>query len=798
MLTLVPKFAPWPIARPVYEGGNLDPALLEDHILGGGWMRSETWDTPEAATRLNWYNIALKSGSTIGYSDEPVLYPVLDPATLLSPYDETLIIFPQPTWAAKYGKWFTFDFFPAGFLLNASGWPVNSERAGATLKAYSYDMGWNRVFAVENPGAIVGIFDAGNANGMCGGANNAAGGICLYSGIPGNSYHFDRTTRKQIFVRKKPQFLVPSTQAGDALTVTMTGNQLDRVSRATASYARRSFLLTGDRTKSRLSISFSATAAANSQIRVGLSDSEYAAGLGDKVQFAGPHAVIVPVQSQVGLVTLDQVAGTSGPTSWSPTPYVTGALNTYDIVYDFEANVTELYVDSKLVASSPINANPAAMQYLGIMLLGTVTVNNLRVVAKERPTKSFNEVWAQFRFEGDSLLNEVTEHAMTLNGTASVADGKVLSTTPANGIEFEQVLFNAYENFGIELEYEQSSVGANAGCLLANWTTTGNSGTHWFIRTTGANNLEFWWNGVQLMGATVTRQAKNHVAVVRDKGQFFTMYYNGVAVATATNSAGNTGSSSSTRARTSVTNADSWTGGKRDNIRIVKGRAPYKAAFTPATIPAINYPEYTPRQASQIIAQACFRNNALVEERTKTALTLSSNDIVVDGRVVISKYADQLAFPAAQKLSGTGDFTIEFRTKFLSLRAGLVLGQWKDAGNQRGWSVWLNAAGTMEFDITVNGSTLVRVYTYTDIVINVDYDVKIERINGIMYFYLNGELKSRVANTSSIFASNRPICNSSDDGTNWVNQELTNIRISIIAQYGGGAVRPQGSFPKFR
>lgn len=767
-------------------------------------MRSETWDAPEAATRLNWYNIALKTGSTIGYSDEPVPYPVLDPNSKLDSYDETLIIFPQANWAAKYGKWFAFDFFPAGFLLNANGWPVNCERAGANLKAYSYDMGWSRVYAVENPGAIVGVFDAGSSGGMCGGAGVAAGAICLYSGVPGNAYHFDRVTRKQIFVRKKPQYFVPGIASGDAIpTVTMSNDspaQLATIARNVAgSYVRRSWPISGDRSKSRISVSFAASAAASSQIRIGLTDAEYASGLGDKPQFAAPHLVIVPVQNQVGLLTQDVVNGDGTNLQiWSPNPYTAGTLNTYDIVYDFEANVTELYQDSVLVAKSPMVVNKASLLHLGVMVIGNTSITNVRIVSKDRPTKSFNEVWAQFRFEGDSLLNEVTEHAMTLKGTASVAEGKVLSTTPANGFEFEQALFDAYENFGIELEYEQSSVGSNAGCLLANWTTTGNSGTHWFIRTTGSNTLEFWWNGVQLMGATISQQAKNHVAVVRDKGKAFTMYYNGVAVATATDSAGNTGTSSSTRARSSVTNVDSWTGGKRDNIRIVKGRAPYKAPFTPAAVPAINYPEYTTRQAVQIVAQACFRNNALVEERTKTALTLSSNDIVVDGRVVVSKVDDLLAFPAAQKINGTGDFTIEFRAKFLSLRTGQILGQWKDTGSQRGWCMWLNAAGTAEFDVTANGATLTRVYTYTGIVANVDYDFKIERTGGIMYFYLNGALAARVANTTNIFASNRPIGTSSDDGTNWVNQEITNIRISAVSQYGGGAVLPRGSFPKFK
>ena len=797
MLTLVPKFAPWPKERPVYDGVVMDSALIEDHILGGGWVRSETWDTADAGARLNWYNIALKSGSTIGFSDEPMLYPVLDPSTPLSAYEETLIKFPGATWSAKYGKWFAFDFFPAGFLLNAAGWPVNCERQGANLKAYSYDMGWNRVKAVEDPTAIVGIFDAGSNGGMCGGANSAAGAICLYSGIPGNGYHFDMVSRKQIFVRKKPQYILPTTQAGDALTVTMTGNQLSNVSRATGSYARRSFLLQGERNKQRISVSFSAYANASSQVRVGLVDSEYAAGLGDKVQFTGPHAVIVPVQSQTGLLTLDQIKGTSGPQAWNVNPYVTGALNSYDIVYDFEANVTELYVDSKLVAVSPLTADQSEMRYLGIMLLGTAAVLNLRIVSKDRPTPSFNEVYSQFRFAGDSLLDEVSEHAMVLNGTANVADGAVTVGNTANGFEFEQVLFNANENFGIELEYEQSSVGTNAGCILANWTTTGNSGTHWFIRTTG-NNLEFWWNGVQLMGAVVTRKAKNHVAVVRDKGQFFTMYYNGIPVATAVNNAGNTGSASSTRVRTTVTNTDSWTGGKRDNIRITKGRAPYKATFTPDVLPAIAYPEYTSREAAQIIAQACFRNNTAIEEKTKTPLTLSAGFPLVNGRAIVGHYADQLAFPAGQVVNGSGDFTIEFRAKFLSMRTGQILGQWKDAGNQRGWSMWLNAAGTAEFDITTNGSTLVRVYTYSGIVVNVDYDFKIERISGIMYFYLNGVCMGRVANTSNIFASNRPIGTSSDDGTNWVNQEISNIRISAVAQYGGGALKPVASFPKFK
>ncbi|MNQ71356.1 hypothetical protein D3C85_860200 [compost metagenome] len=285
------------------------------------------------------------------------------------------------------------------------------------------------------------------------------------------------------------------------------------------------------------------------------------------------------------------------------------------------------------------------------------------------------------------------------------------------------------------------------------------------------------------------------MAITREDGRHFKLWFNGVFMVNAVNSTGNTYEVANPKTRFAVTNPDAWLSGRRDNIRIMRGRAAYKDAFTPEPLTPIAAPVYGSADKAAILLQACFRNNEAIEEKSATPLSLTDVTIA-RGRALINKATSVMSFPSSLALSGTGDFTIELKLRVNTIVAGPVLGQWRDAGSQRGWSLWLNADGTLEFDVTTNGSTIVRLHTYSGLLAGVDYDLKYERVNGILTVYVNNVKMANAVAPQAIFASTMPISTTSFVANSWVNMELTNIRISKRGQIGGLS-RPQASFPKF-
>lgn len=797
MLSLLPQFSPWPFSRYSGEAPSVEEGILrDDHTLGGDWVRVSSWVNPISAD-IDWNNVAWAGGMTTGETENAAEAPVLD-ATALAHYDETLVVHKNTIWAAKYGRYVAFPFIPTGTSLGSAGVAVSSERQADLLKIYN----WNLAFAdspknVETPGNVFGFFDAPNSDGICGGSNNAASQICLLGAPPStgefNTYHFDRTLRKQVYVRKKPTFLIPGPAQGATIAVVMKDEQISSLKLGQSLAANRFWLMEGER-KSRLSLSFSGICGPvsqdNSYLKMGFC---YATVTSGSPVFAAPYVMLTSNINK--LVLVDPLSDTDNSNSVIS---VTNTLYSIDLVYDFDLKTVEVFIDgvSHLIKYG-MNVSQENFKYLTSRFFGTCTVNNPRVRAKDAVKYPFDQVYSQFTFSKDKFaIDEVTEHHATLLGDAQIVDGALFTSNGvANGMEFDTVLFNPNEDFTIELDFVQSAEGSNAGAVLGVWTSIA-AGAQWYIRKIGTG-ISFWWNRTVLMSTNVTLlPGKNHVAVTREGSKNFTLWFNGVAISTAVNAAGNTYESANPKTRFRVANADAWLSGQRDNIRIIRGRAAYKAQFTPAPLTPIEVPVYKAAEKNAILLQSCFRNNSAIEEKTGAALNL--NTVAIDrGRAILTTNGSSITWPSSLFIRGLQDFTVEFKVRFTSFSSGaLILGQWRDSGNQRGWSVWGNSNGTLEFDVTTNGSTLVRLHTTAALLLNVDYEIKYERAGAVLSVFINDILVASVVTAQqSIYASSMPISTTSYNGVAH-GMELTNVRISNRAQINKMS-RPMASFPKF-
>lgn len=145
-------------------------------------------------------------------------------------------------------------------------------------------------------------------------------------------------------------------------------------------------------------------------------------------------------------------------------------------------------------------------------------------------------------------------------------------------------------------------------CIVANYSTYAANGGFAIFAGHNFNATKYTvsFNGsypVLTSSSSIVYGSWTHVAVVRS-GSTLTLYINGVAEATATNSATVTGTGDNWWIATSGdSTASSYINGSISNLRIVKGTAVYTSAFTPPTTPltAISGTSLLTCQANRLI-----------------------------------------------------------------------------------------------------------------------------------------------------------------------------------------------------
>lgn len=560
MLAAIPKFSPWPLARAIAEGvGNYGAALREDTILGGDWVLLDNWTSYTAdpnTKNITWKSIANSKGTVFPYTTDADNYPVLD-ARVLSEFNETLVVYENPNWVAKYGRYFAFDFLPDNFVFDKTGIPVTPERYlnDANAKVWSFDNAWNRDTYTLDDNRQVGIFDAKDNTGMCGGDNNGKGQFCLISSGVSNGYHYDGTTRKRIYVRKRPTFL-NLVYAGGQQIVNYTPDAYGiRRVWGNSARARRAFQLDGAKSDL-LSISgVIQTRVFPGDTVIGLAIRDWTSGSPTDEEFLGSFRITV---SAINGGSNASVASSLRLNSDSkPYTVVFGAVVRFELLYDLRRNCLELWLDGSFFGILyDLKVPKDKLAYLGIACQYDNYLTNVRVRAKPYPEyKPEDKVLNQLTFDTVSMRDRGTGNRIVLGSGAQVATGNVnnrgalTTTTAGTGTFAIPTTLDLNQDFTIECCFNMSSLSSgNAGQLLGQWKNYANAidnDNSWqlYLYSTGQISMLTRYEGATgsssdgvALASPTSAWAYNkdqHVKVVR-KGNNMAMILNGVVVAKAT------------------------------------------------------------------------------------------------------------------------------------------------------------------------------------------------------------------------------------------------------------------------
>ena len=428
-----------------------------------------------------------------------------------------------------------------------------------------------------------------------------------------------------------------------------------------------------------------------------------AQGLFDKAyQSAGGISMIAAITT--GLVSVYMSSAT-------PVYTETGSLATntwYHIALTRQGNSLRFFRNGTQIGSTITlttqTVTAAVIESIGANLTsgaGTTPANyfngnmsNLRVFKGASVyTSNFTPQTSNFSIGGGGITYMTSTYYGTFNG----------STTYLN-VNYNANQNLAANNWTMDAWVNPSSL-ANGPGIMNSWQIGGMF--IWYINTSGY--LGFTWtnvaSGVSSPGFVGTsRQVAlnvwSHVAVVRN-GATITLYVNGQADATTYNIGGGTlyyynGGSKDIRIGINADLGNPFTG-LISNVRLVNGTALYTGAFTPA--------------------------GPLANVTNTVVLTLQDSSVI-----------DRSTTPAT--ITNNGPVTMTFasasQASLLTLQSATIID---------------NSPNT--FTISNPGSSLVTVSTVSGLITNGWAHVALIKNSGMIFAYLNGVLKSSVADTST-------------------------------------------------
>ena len=351
------------------------------------------------------------------------------------------------------------------------------------------------------------------------------------------------------------------------------------------------------------------------------------------------------------------------------------------------------------------------------------------------------------------------------------------------------------DNFTLEVWVNRSGKDATLGKYprIINASDTWNTNSSWALT---AGQYDWGWDKfgfhVYAQNANVSQMLQSqttiqngvwyHVAITR-QGSTFRMFVNGVLEATATwAGAMNTGTTNTARIgglALSGGNND-FLNGYLSNLRIIKGTALYTADFAVPTAPL------TAVSGSSVLLN--FAKVGVADACRKTVVETAGNSLVSTS----GKYSTGLTFDGStnylRALSnnfafGTGDFTVEAWVKFNNVTSSPTLYGTYPTSTATGVSWYVNATGKLIYE--VNG---VALFTgTTTLVANTWYHLALSRVKGVTRTFINGNLESSAADTTSIVSpAGRPIIGASSfsNGTSgFLNGFMDDLRISRVGRY---------------
>lgn len=495
----------------------------------------------------------------------------------------------------------------------------------------------------------------------------------------------------------------------------------------------------------------------------------------------------------------------------------------HHIVVERVGITVTLYVDGKAVISAaaftfPIRgAEPFYARSLSTQNAYTMSgsVWNVRIAdtalykgnVVEKPTfPSFVPpfTWPSFQLTKAGLYDydEVTGHnALTTNG-GTVDDGVITTVaSTASRVDFSTVNFDQDQDFTIEAKWNAVSVSTVGGFVIGVWNTAGQSGNSWCILQTADNKLAFAYsvdglNSTILNGTRVVPlNTDHHVAVVRRNG-VISMFVDGVLETATLNITA--GSFKSNFALSTSWN-QGFMSGKRWDIRIVKGRAEYSAAFTPKALVPFYRPTYTLAQMDKILHQWTFRENIPVDEITGQSNFILQNAGYARGRIVTTT-ASSSNYYVPVDYFGAADFTMEcnFRVGSITNHVDLMTQHYSSSvtnANNR-YAIRVLNGGSIQVLFNATSGAFTERKSAALVALNRDYHLVVERLDGVITAYLDGVSVLSFTMDTPLWATvDNKISGRTDNETGYGAREIWNIRIASKALYKG-VVKRLPSFPR--
>jgi hypothetical protein len=343
------------------------------------------------------------------------------------------------------------------------------------------------------------------------------------------------------------------------------------------------------------------------------------------------------------------------------------------------------------------------------------------------------------------------------------------------------------------------------GPITVGFTNTGaGSGITALSSATGST-----W-GITLLGtatATTLRNSWNHVAYVRN-GNVFTLYLNGAVAATTTNAIGALVDNTELVriGQTNFTTTDFP--GYISNLRYVVGTAVYTGPFVPPAAPV------TAITNTRLLVNATnagiFDNTTVNDLETAGSAQVSTSVVKYGtGSIYLNGVNSYLFGPNTPDLNfGSGNFTIEGWFYSISVATNGLISKWTDGGNQRGWKLDTQSAGTMTFYYSTTGSDFpVVTFSGASLDANTWTHLALVRNGSTLTLYKNGTSIGSSAFTATIFANNSQSCIGGwfvSTGTPQTvsvspyNGYMDDIRITKgYARYTANFTPPAAAFPNY-
>jgi hypothetical protein len=218
----------------------------------------------------------------------------------------------------------------------------------------------------------------------------------------------------------------------------------------------------------------------------------------------------------------------------------------------------------------------------------------------------------------------------------------------------------------------------------------------------------------------------------------------------------------------------------------------------------LNVKRYAAALLADVLHQFTFKNNSPLDEKTKTSLSLFGGVNISGGKVVSPSGPGQRYRFDGVGFFGAGDFTYEVMFKLLGNvvgEAALLPCHWYNGGltsNDNRFFVAVLPNGSLQIVFSRSGNA----FDYTamasapgTILINTDYHIVIERYNGTIKVFVNGNAVLSWSQPTPFWwgASGNYLTNNYY-GTGYAQSAWWNLRLSKRAMYQH-VVTPPAPFP---